>query len=416
MPNYLIMAGNSAGTNITASRYCQPIGVLYNHPTEAIMQVLARDSYTLSNLYVYVPSNTRDATTVIKSRKQTPPGAAADGNQSVSILATATGGFEDTLNTDSLVDSDLFCGLVEITSGAGTIKLSIFSYILVTVSNTTPILLLNSSWGQAKVLTRWYPIIGRAVEGTATEANTYYTFRSASTLSNLRCYVSSNGVTATSTLRTRINEGNGSQAISIGSTLTGAFEDTTHSDSISVGQNVNYQLATGATGTSIIIDAIQVKSTSDGRQTGIASPAATTLAFDLTRYATIEGNSQAFNATEANVQATARTAFTAANMYVNISTNSLNGATSFNLRKDTGNSTLMVSVGATATGQFEDLAHTDSYVAASLINWMVDTTASSSGTIVINCIGFELQQPLVAPVVGSKTANMAAKMIAAGFI
>lgn len=397
MPNYLLVTGISGGAtqakNLT--RFIHPIGYVAFNATEAFQQLIARDSYILSNLFVYVSANTITNTTTVRSRKQTPPGAAANGNQSVSIPNSTTGAFTDSVNADSLVNGDLFC-TSSVTPNVGTsIIYTIFSYILSTLSNTTPILAVTGSTTQDKVDTRYIYVEGNT-KGNVTEIKTYYKLRVAATLSNMRVYVSANTVTADSTLRIRINADYGNQAVTILASTTGAFEDTTNSDNISSGQNVNYELITGWTGTSLTYTSIQVKSNSLGRQLATGYPGTDVLVFGTTTYVTVEGISQSFNSDETLVQATARVSFTAKNMYVNvITTNSLNGSTTFRLRKNTGNSNLVVSVGAGLTGQFEDIdpTHTTDFVAADLINWSV-VTGGTSGSIIIGCIGFELKQPI----------------------
>jgi len=419
MPSWLIANGTYIdGPTVNTTRYNHPIGNGSFHATETFQQLLVRDSYTISKLYIYVVSNDTTTTTV-KSRKQTPPGAAADGNQSISIGDSATGAFTDAVNSDSLVDGDLFCTQF-VTAGGSSLRFSIVSYILSTVSNTTPILATSYYPGlttQAKALVRCYTIAGK-LAGTATESATYYTFRVAATLSNLRIYISANTVTAVSTLITKNGANPRNQSVSIPASTSGAFEDTVNTDNVADGEDVHYQLTTGATGTSLTICSIQVKSNSEGRQVAAATPGTTTLAIALTRYVGIEGNSQSYGTDETLVQATARCSFTAKNMYVNISANTVTAASTLTLRKDTANSTLTVSVPSTLTGQFEDIdpAHAVDFVAASLINWGIVTGATGTA-ITIVCIGFELElgQIILATTQG-KPSNMASKLMAAGLI
>jgi hypothetical protein len=73
--------------------------------------------------------------------------------------------------------------------------------------------------------------------------------------------VVSNTVTATSTLRTRKNGANGGGAISISASTTGYFEDTSGTDAIMSTDYVNYQIVTGATGTSLTLNMLGVLGT-----------------------------------------------------------------------------------------------------------------------------------------------------------
>lgn len=81
-------------------------------------------------LFVKVRSNTHDVADTIRTRKN-----GANGALSVSIPATTTGDFEDTANTDSLVDGDLFCYQGVFANGAGSIYPTIIG---VSMTNTEP--------------------------------------------------------------------------------------------------------------------------------------------------------------------------------------------------------------------------------------------------------------------------------------
>jgi len=411
MPNYLPVAAKTAGKTVAlpgTTLYFAPCGDMEDVTAEASSQLIARDSYTLKNLYVRVTANSLDGATTIRSKVNS-----VNGNQSVSIGAGATGVFEDAVNTDNLVNGDLFCTEVVYGGTGGSITHTIFSYILSTASNTTPILATTCCYGSVNG-TQYAPIIGSLAALTSTETRSQYRFRVAATLSNLRTYVSFNTVAVTSTVRTRKNTANGAQSVSIPGTATGAFEDALNTDIIASGDNVNFQAIQGGAGT-LALTLIQLKSNSAGEQIGAASVSLASLGDGLTRYVAIGGISQSFTATEANVQVSARTPFTAKNMYVLIGSNSINGATTFRMRKNGGNGNMSVSVPAATTGQFEDTVNTDGFVAANLLNWQI-ITGGTSGTMVINCIGFELEQPTAPPPGAAIGGSMAAKMIAGKLI
>ncbi|MBA7608870.1 hypothetical protein ES703_16054 [subsurface metagenome] len=416
MPDYLIAAASGSGAwqgdNTTV--YMAPVGNLPgDFGTEAWAQMVARDSYTLSKLYVRVKSNSINTTVAVRSRKN-----GAYGNQIISVPSSTTGVFTDTVNTDSLVDGDLFCteSYAPNVTGDQTIVFTIFSYILSTLANTTPIL---GACGKATLYagyTQYLTIVGYALSIIAApEWKAYYKFRVAATLSNLRVYVSANAITNDSTIRTRIDAANGNQTLTILASTTGAFEDATNTDNIAVGQNVNCQFVGGEDITSLTLTYIEMKSNSDGRQ--VAAAASHIIPFNpgLTRYVAIEGHPDYLSVGEAGVQATARSSFTAKNAYFNILQNSLDGTSIYKLRKNGGDSTLSVSIPAGTTGQLEDLVHTEDYIATDLVNWLVQS-GGSSGEITLGCSGFELAQPAAPPVVGSKSANMGSKMVAAELI
>ncbi len=384
-PSYLLVTGISAGVAqaVSLTRYTFPCGFLALVSTEANTQLIARDSYTLSNLYCFVNANTITNGTTVRSRI-----AGANGNQLLSIPASTTGAFTDSVNSDSLVDGNLFDTSIVTPAGGTSIIFDSFSYILTTASNTTPILACTGSASlNGDVANPNFVVpVGRITKAFI-ENNVKYTFRVASTLSNFRVYCSIYaGITAT--LRVRINGSNGNEVVSI--IGSGAFEDVTNTDSIVVGQTLNFYYASEA-GYTPSFTSMQVKSNSAGRQVAVATGGTATLACALTGYLPVEGSSQSFQATEAKAQVTARASFTTKNMFVNVPTNSVNNGSTFNLRYTGGNTGLTVSVPASTTGTFEDITHTYDFVAADLLNWRV-VTGGSSGTMVITCIGFELAQ------------------------
>jgi len=412
MPNYLLVAGNGVGVDVDDMDiwYFLACGCLHHRVAEGQCQLIARDSYTLKNLYCHLIVNTMDDTTTVQSRVN-----GGNGNQVINIPTVTTGTFEDAANTDALVTGDLFDTKVASASGSGTTTFTVISYILSTVTNTTPILATVGNISLFQNSTR-YIGLGGEIGWSNTEVEGQYRFRVAATLSNLRVYLTTNNHTTATTARTRVNGGNGNQSVSIGAGATGAFEDAVNTDNIASGDNVNYQVVTGITTTSAWT-LFQVKSNSAGRQViaGLISTT-TTLGNGLTRYLPCETDCQAFALVEARTQTEANAAFNAKNMYVYISANTLDGATTFRLRKNSGNSNLVVSVGAGLTGQFEDIVNTDSFVAADLLNWSV-ITGGTGGTIAIHYIGFELEQPAAPPTgLENKSANMGSKMIGAGFI
>lgn len=117
--------------------------------------------------------------------------------------------------------------------------------------------LLGGNTAQNISLTRYGAIEG-SFTVASTEADTQVQAQQEATVSRLWCYVTSNTVSATSTLTFRKNAGSGNQTVSITSSTTGAFEDTTHSDFLMAGDLINYQLVTGGSGTSLTITQVSM--------------------------------------------------------------------------------------------------------------------------------------------------------------
>ena len=71
--------------------------------------------------------------------------------------------------------------------------------------------------------------------------------------------IENNGITAATTFRVRKDGVNGNINLSVSSSSTGVFEDTTNTDTIVPGDLINYQVAAGATGTTMDINYIAME-------------------------------------------------------------------------------------------------------------------------------------------------------------
>lgn len=404
MSNWILVCGRATGDSVNNgfTKYAQPCGVLSFDSGEIYVQFIAHDSYTLKNLFVRVITNSLDGSTTVRSRKN-----AVNGNQSVSINAEATGTFQDTTNTDELVDGDLFNYQLVAGGTTGAVEISILSLCLQS-SNNTPILGGYSHQGIGPNLTYYFPIGGGQLANLE-ESKAQYTFRVSATLSNLRGYFWINSITDSSTFRIRVNGENGNQVLSIPASTTGAFEDTINTDSIVSGDNVNCQKVTGSSGTLLEATIYQIKSTSEGRQVILSRPSLTTFTRNVTRYSTIEGMCPPDHTVESDAQVITEIAFVAKNMFVSIGSSNVNDVTTISLRQNGANSDLLVSIPASTTGTFEDL---DTVLVSvnDLLNYMALATGTS-GFMQINFIGFEQAQPAAAVMpwsIASRVAMMGA--------
>lgn len=388
MPTWEMGAGVADGNALGAAstRYVALSGGQVTSATEADLQTLVRDTLTLDNLFVRITANATTATSTVRSRKN-----AANGAQSVSIGSGATGVFEDTTNSDSLVSGDLVNAQAVVGAG-GSLTYSIIGFQLTHTTDNVPLFVSTSAFTQANALTRYRTFSGYSGPD-ATESKAQLTMRVASTLSRLICYVSANSIVGGSTtFQTRINAANGAQSVSIGAGATGRFEDTVNTDAVLAGDEVNYTSVTGGTSGTLTIVLNQVKSAAAGRNLGAAYTLGAAFSSDL--YAVADGYI-AGNATESNTQRTCRFAFTARNMCVNVSAHGLSGGVNVYLRQNGANSALTVSIAESTTGIFEDTTNTVSVALADTYNYFLDH-GGGAGSITCTVIGFELAQPAAA--------------------
>ena len=108
--------GTGADFTLTPSltRYNPVGGGLVGSVAESDSQITARAAFSLSNLTVYVKSNTITANTTVRLRKN-----GANANQVITIDSGATGYFVDTTNTDTFTESDTLDYQI-ISGGTGT--------------------------------------------------------------------------------------------------------------------------------------------------------------------------------------------------------------------------------------------------------------------------------------------------------
>lgn len=218
--------------------------------TEADAKIKIKNAGTLRYFYTNVLTNTSTNAITMGNRIN-----GANGNLTLSITASGTGVFEDTSNSDTVSSGDDINGYI--TSGAGTVNPS-FNCTSITYESTNkkyPFYGFAGNYGtgsgQNANLTRYVAFTRGATFNTTETGTSQVQPIFNQTASLLGVKVITNGVTATSTLKFRVNGANGNQSISIGSGTTGYLEDTTNVDSLVGTENINYQVVTGATGTNI---------------------------------------------------------------------------------------------------------------------------------------------------------------------
>lgn len=204
------------------------------------------------------------------------------------------------------------------------------------------------------------------------------------TLSNLFVRIVSNAASASSTVVSFPNGGTGNLTVTIGAGATGTFTDTTHTDTLTSGQTLCYQVNTGTGGavvygcTAILFD------------TGITGPCVSCCACgspnsldfgaaSTTAYMSLAGIHSS-NTTESVAQASMPAAVTAKYFSIYISANARSTSTTYGTRVGAAPGNLTVTVGASATGLIEDTSHSDVLSAGSLYNFE-KTTGTGTGTI-----------------------------------
>lgn len=238
-------------------------------------------------------------------------------------------------------------------------------------------------------LTRYYSTCNGALQAGATETDKQITFRQGGVLSNLYVLVTANTVVGSTTFRTRVNGANGAQSVSITGLTAGEFEDTTNTDTIAAGDEVNYQMVVGAAGTNLslgvissVFDAtsntVSILATGTNGQVNVDS---------VTRYVGICGDPNN-NATESQVKYQFSNAGTLQKLFVNVSANTRTTDTTFKSRINGSDGAQSVLFGSGVTGILEDTSNTDTIVDGDIVNsaWV---TGSGGNAITCQNIKYE---------------------------
>ena len=200
----------------------------------------------------------------------------------------------------------------------------------------------------------------------------------------MRIFVRANTIDSSSTFRFRKNVADGNQVATITALGTGAFEDTTNTDAVVAGDEVNYSLVTGADPGVVQVTLAQLKHTSTGRE--VASAISIGVAISSDAYFGAEADGLG-SGTETDAQIAARIAFTASNFFVNVSAHGLTSGVNYYLRQNTANTAMTVNVPQSTTGLFEDTTNSVSIAVADLYNYLLDA-GGGVGTVTTTIIGF----------------------------
>lgn len=217
-----------------------------------------------------------------------------------------------------------------------------------------------------------FPIAGSpSAQTTSVEANGQVLFKENGVLSNLWINVRTNAVTATSPFRVRKNGANTTLVCNVGSSATGAFEDTTHTDTVAVDDLINYQWSPGTTGAasisvmSVLFDnqtsrSAYIRLAYHG-QIGSTSETAANTSYYYPFFGQFT-NSLGNNTVESLTQMLFEYDATISNIAGQVNSNSRTSTTTVKVRKNGADGNQAFNIGSTATGTFEDTTNSDTAI------------------------------------------------------
>jgi hypothetical protein len=221
--------------------------------------------------------------------------------------------------------------------------------------------------------------------GASAEATAQVPYRTPGTISHMMIRMVTND-RGTSTVTLRKNTANGNNALSITSSTTGDFEDTTHTDSIAAGDLVCAQVVTGAGGTTfsnMLFTALftpNVRSQTLSKFIASNSTSANNVnAASTTFYQPLCGQHMTNNSSETNVPFAVKTNGTLKNLSCHVSSNTNVSAATVRSRKNSANGNLSLSVTALTSGVFEDTSNSDVVVSGDTLNYSITTGIGTVG-------------------------------------
>lgn len=379
----------SSGTGST--HYAGLYGTASLTNTEAFRQMKMLRTGIVGNLFATITSNTIAATSTFTLRIN-----AADGAQTISVGSNATGKFENIASGDSIAASDLID--VKFVPGAATGQLgvSIISALFQADSGTVISRRTTTCGADFIPSTTAYLTLESDYDdsdangiGDTNENHTKLDMQTAGTFNNASVHVETNTITTSSTYTLRKNGANTAVTVSIPSSTSGYFDDTSNAVSVVVGDDVNHQFVSGSTGTIITVGKISIDfDSTDGvhgfTQMGNVTDATTdggqTFARASTAYVSIDGGMKSVPTTESAMQMTTREAFSFSRLSCLVNANTNTSASTVQFRVNSADGTNSLSIAGSSSGYFTDSTpHTDSTSATDLVCIAV-ITGVGSGT------------------------------------
>lgn len=343
---------------------------------EATYQVPVRTAGTYSKFTVInVASNVSQPHTV-RFRKN-----GANANQSVSVPANTSGTFTDTSNTDTITAGDLVNVQYDLSSGTGDLDL-IYTYATFDTTTSSSLTVSKlvaaapsgfaSMTGASAVY--YIPLNGYLATNNTTEANAEFKCQYAGTFKNLACRVRSNSRTTSTTVRFRKNTANGNQTVVYTSTQTGIKEDTTNSDTVAVGDLVNFSISNGTGTQAISWDYLSVEfHTTTNPGTGIQvayNQTAQSQARNITKYLPITGVNLLTD-TESLAQFKMPEAFTIKGIGIKMATNTIASTSTFALRVNGSTTAASVTITSATAGWYQNTTNSVTVAANDLVNFIL---------------------------------------------
>lgn len=349
-------------------------GNFFTVASEGQTEVAMGVAGTFSNLGMLCTSSVSN-TQAITFRKN-----GTNGNETIASPGPPFGNreiFTDNVHTDTVAAGDLvnfaFTGTaIAMYAAWGAFKAS---------ANFASLWNLNNGFSSLSAVNVFYGIQSSGYMGqSASEANTQSTITVAGSLSGLFFNLQTNSYNQALTYVFRKNGANGNQSVTIGAGLTGVFQDTTHSDTIAVGDLICTHLTTPGSGAMVAWG-------TGATFTNMAAPTFDWIIGDTGE--AISGLTQQFgsfvgtgvSSLEARTNVMLGAAYRLSNMQLGIFNNTLTAPLTITMRKNAANANGTITVGPGISGVFTDNSNVDVYAATDLVDIIITTTDTTHAAL-----------------------------------
>jgi hypothetical protein len=397
MVKSLVMAGcvNPVGPSLNTTQYWTPYGNLDRGASEDINRKKFHEAGVLSRYQARISSHSLNSNLDITVRKNN-----SDTSIALSIPSGTTGTVEDVTNTVSIASGDYVSIKTVNTASTGSAAITYMSMVFTPTDTNVCVsfLAFNHPTGRTGLTgasTRYYQALNGYFDSANTsEATSQLKMQYAADFKNMITYVASNSRTTNTSAEFRKGGASQSLATTYGNVETLEKSNTANTVTVADDDLVNFDIING-TGTSAISwGYLSVEMRTSG------SPAKSiymghsqiigTQARNTTRYFSFQGYFDALTAEATTQFPISENGFTAKNLGVYISQNSLaSGTTTFALRKNGSTTALAITVPNTQTGWFEDASNSVSLAEDDEVNMML-TSAVASGSQTITLKSFQV--------------------------
>lgn len=360
--------------------------------TENRKEMPIREAGVFSNLFTYVSSNTTLVSSTITLKK-----SLVASSVQVTYTSGQTGIKEDITNTSTFAatdEGDYRISVNNDVSGAKILTVTLIG-IQFEPTNSAKCFTTMGRTNQSTIATvanTLYDFINNGQGADTNEAILKYRVRSSFTASNLYVFISANTKDVDINFRTRVNGANGNQIITYTSTQTGAKEDITNTDTLSAGDDFNFErdhtTSTGGTTATLQNVSVTLIGTSNIFPLVAGEGNVEAIAFNSTVYVGISSGLAEPVTTEAFTQMYPRFDFTAKELSAYVTTNTIiTLGTPVTLRDNGADSSLTVSYGIAETGLKSDITNSATITSGSdEINYSI-VTPNTAGSISFTWVG-----------------------------